>query len=244
MAPASTVAVEPLTVSALLDTRPPGKVSVRGAYYDGGAGPLLCEALAESLPPQCAGRWVLLSAAPAEEVVAESGVTWSDGPIVVAGALDGDRFMVEGADALEPLGEDLALVDMVTAFAQGRGDLSEVPFAAQVWLGLADTLVTELTPNELNDPAAWQIDVEPFRARTGPFTALALIAEDRDREVTVGPHNHCASPPVPPPAGLAASRRVSVQPADATSCLEWFTVDFFLSGDGTVLAITLDLYEP
>jgi hypothetical protein len=37
-----------------------------------------------------------------------------------------------------------------------------------------------------------------------------------------------------------------VQPTDdaITSCLAWFTVDLFLADDGTVVAVTVDLYEP
>ncbi len=46
-----------------------------------------------------------------------------------------------------------------------------------------------------------------------------------------------------PPAGHATNRRVSIQPASAQSCLQWWTVDLFLGEDGRVEAITLDLYE-
>jgi len=28
------------------------------------------------------------------------------------------------------------------------------------------------------------------------------------------------------------------------SCLDWFTIDFFVDNDGMVAAITLDLWEP
>lgn len=49
-----------------------------------------------------------------------------------------------------------------------------------------------------------------------------------------------------PPQPLADLRRVSVQPADGSieSCPQWFTVDLYVDGSGTVQAITLDLYEP
>jgi hypothetical protein len=133
---------------------------------------------------------------------------------------------------------------MLSAFARGQGDLASVPFADEVQLGLAEILLVTRTPSELTDPASWVLDLEPFRARTGPFSALELFAEERPHVVVIGPHNHCASPPVPAPEGYDEYRRVSVHPADATSCLEWFTVDLFLTDDGTIAAITLDLYEP
>ena len=88
------------------------------------------------------------------------------------------------------------------------------------------------------------LELEAFRARTGPFSALEPLIDERPHVIVAGPHNHCASPPVPAPEGYEAHRRVSVQPADATSCLEWFSVDLFLEADGTIDAITLDLYEP
>jgi hypothetical protein len=36
---------------------------------------------------------------------------------------------------------------------------------------------------------------------------------------------------------------VSIQPELATSCLEWWTVDFFVDDD-VVQAVTLDLFGP
>jgi hypothetical protein len=49
---------------------------------------------------------------------------------------------------------------------------------------------------------------------------------------------------VPPPIQVADLRRVSVQPRDTESCLQWWTVDLFLTPDGKVAAVTLDLWEP
>lgn len=71
-------------------------------------------------------------------------------------------------------------------------------------------------------------------------------AEARDVVVSVGPHPHCASPPVPAPAEVASLRRVSVQPSPESgdSCLSWWTVDLFLTPEGEVAAVTLDIWEP
>lgn len=49
----------------------------------------------------------------------------------------------------------------------------------------------------------------------------------------------------PAPDGLADLRRVSVQPElGDRSCLEWWTVDLFVADDGSIAAVTMDLYEP
>jgi hypothetical protein len=65
-------------------------------------------------------------------------------------------------------------------------------------------------------------------------------------QVSLGDHPHCASPPVPPPRGMAGARRVSVQPDEnsITSCLAWFSVDLFLDEHRNVVAVTLDIWEP
>lgn len=130
-----------------------------------------------------------------------------------------------------------------------------VPFSPEgVWLGLADRLLVRRSPEELADPQAWILDDEGFRGEgeqgfrgyVGPFSALDLLSEAERVTVSIGPHRHCASPPVPPPEEMADLRRVSVQPRfeEAYSCLDWWTVDLFVTADGEIAAVTLDLWEP
>ncbi|MGH2709720.1 MAG: hypothetical protein ACRDH9_00745 [Actinomycetota bacterium] len=130
-----------------------------------------------------------------------------------------------------------------------------VPFAESVWLGLSRRLVVNHPREMLADPSSWVLSAPHFRAYVGPFSALDLLAEMDARfgpdappagslEVNVGPHPHCASPPVPPPARLKDLRRVSAQPTDIDSCILWWTVDAFVDVNGTIRAITLDLWEP
>lgn len=81
-------------------------------------------------------------------------------------------------------------------------------------------------------------------AYVGPFSALDLLAQDRPVTVTAGPHDHCAGPPMPIHAELEGLRQISIQPTDATSCLEWWVVDLFLTEAGDLAGVTLDLWEP
>lgn len=147
-----------------------------------------------------------------------------------AAATDADRELTE------------ALVEL--AWEPSSSTVERVPFAAQVELGLADELHREVERGALAEPDGWAIEAEVFRAYTGPFSALDLLAQDRPTQTLVGEHPHCASPPVPPPPGFEDHRRVSIQPVDGSSCLEWWTVDLFIGDDGTVEAVTMDLYEP
>ena len=146
----------------------------------------------------------------------------------------------------EPTDRERALVDAFVRFARSgdAADLDPAAFADDVALGLGPELVLARSPEELADPANWLLDRAVFRAYVGPFSALEQLRRDVDFVVTVGPHAHCAAPPIPPPRGLEDHRRLSIQPAAARSCLQWFTVDLFVDADGKLEAITVDFYEP
>jgi len=49
---------------------------------------------------------------------------------------------------------------------------------------------------------------------------------------------------MPPPDQVAALRRISIQPTSTDSCLEWWTVDLFLTDIGSMAAVTIDVWEP
>ena len=142
--------------------------------------------------------------------------------------------------------QEAAFIAALEAFATapGTANFAAVPFADEVALGLGPDLIRSTDPRDLADPAAWVMDVDLFRARAGTASALDLLAEERPRRVVTGDHLHCASPPVAAPIGLEGLTRISTQPTDATSCLEWFSVDVFVNEAGEIVAITLDLYEP
>jgi len=145
-----------------------------------------------------------------------------------------------------PTAADERLVGAFAAFARApdAGTLAGVPFAEKVRLGLSDRIVTERASLDLVRPDAWVLQEVPFRGRVGPFSARDLLATNVPTTISVGPHPHCASPPVPPPADLVGSRRVSVQPTGIDTCLLWWTVDLFVSPAGRIEAVTLDLWDP
>jgi len=49
---------------------------------------------------------------------------------------------------------------------------------------------------------------------------------------------------MPPPDQVAVLRRISIQPTGTDSCLEWWTVDLFLTDIGSIAAVTIDVWEP
>lgn len=134
-----------------------------------------------------------------------------------------------------------------------------LPFAGEVQLGLSRDIRTALDVADAPQASAWVLNAEYFRAHTGPFSALDPIQRHADDArsmsirarggafaVSVGDHPHCASPPVPAPQGFERHRRVSVQPSESSidSCLSWFSVDLFLNEEGSIAAVTLDIWEP
>ncbi len=69
-------------------------VIVSAVLFDDGSGPRMCEALAESLPPQCAGRSLALDVDLLEvEWTEQDGVRWTDRPVSLFGWVEGTTFV-------------------------------------------------------------------------------------------------------------------------------------------------------
>jgi predicted secreted protein len=241
----STTAEPAVGVSALFDGEGPRAVTVGGFVVVDAGSARLCEVLMESLPPQCGWAWIVVPNIEGLDLEFEraGGVAWTPSPVEIAGFFDGTRFIADGgAPDTAPTERDLALTEAFWRYATTGEGFEQVPFAGEVGVGLGDRIYRTVPAIELTDPRAWVIDEDEFRAYAGPFSALEL---DAGRTVTtVGAHPRCAGPPVPAPEGLADLRRVSLQTAEATSCLEWWTIDFFVDQNGEVIAVTLDLYGP
>lgn len=148
----------------------------------------------------------------------------------------------------EPTQADVDLVNRFIEFANDPTPtrFESLPLADDVVLALATNVVRVSDKAELQEPAGWLLDVGDFGGVTGPFSALNYLGRLRAREVSVGPHDHCAGPPRQAPVGLEGHRRISVQPnlTPTQSCLAWSTVDFFIGQSGEVEGISVDFWEP
>lgn len=74
-----------------------GPFLMSGYYLVDGTGARLCEALAESFPPQCGGASIALDetgTAVEASTTTEGDVTWSDAPVPVEGEIVDDVFVV------------------------------------------------------------------------------------------------------------------------------------------------------
>jgi len=81
-----------LTITEALDGEATGVIAVQGFYLDDGAGARLCEALAESLPPQCGGASIALGdgaldVIDPDETQESQGVTWTDNAVTIVGEI-------------------------------------------------------------------------------------------------------------------------------------------------------------
>jgi hypothetical protein len=86
-----------LSVSEALATDATGVIGVQGSLFDDGTGARLCEALAESYPPQCGG--VSIPVTGYEEVITvplsnAQGVTWTDQPVSLLGEIINGTLVV------------------------------------------------------------------------------------------------------------------------------------------------------
>ena len=87
-----------LSVSDALTTDATGVIAVQGFLFDDGSGPVLCDALAESFPPQCPGVSIPVSGH--EEVIGvpimtEQGVSWTDQTVVLFGEIVDGTLVVD-----------------------------------------------------------------------------------------------------------------------------------------------------
>lgn len=95
--PGTTTQLASISVADLLNSTPSDAVSVTGFLVWTDAGARLCEALAESFPPQCGGASVVLSnperlTNPTES---EQSTRWTNERIVVTGAFDGTELTID-----------------------------------------------------------------------------------------------------------------------------------------------------
>lgn len=123
------------------------------------------------------------------------------------------------------------------------------PFADRVALGLGSTILATAARSELARPATWDLVLEGYAGRSGALSPIAgirqFVARGGATVVSTGPHDHCASPPLPVADGYGQDLQVVIQPSwdDIDSCLEWFSVDLFVR-EGRIVAVTLSLFEP
>lgn len=159
---------------------------------------------------------------------------WTPGGLTTLSRPDalstGDRDML---GALEDFARD-----------PGPETFALLPFADDVALGLGPDIDRIVSYELLAEPSTWSIDrPDGYAEFSGPFSALERVASSDARDGIVGPHAHCAGPPQAAPDGFEDARRVSLQRTDATSCIDWWSVDLFLL-DGSIVAVTLSLFGP
>lgn len=79
-----------LSVSGALSTDAVGVIAVGAFYFSNGTDAWLCDQLAESYPPQCAGARVAFEGAGAidpDDLDEAQGITWSAQPVTVLGSI-------------------------------------------------------------------------------------------------------------------------------------------------------------
>ncbi len=152
------------------------------------------------------------------------------------------------ADPLD--GEAISATLIEYARVRDAATFARIPLASEVDLALADRVVMSTPAAGLVDQQQWLIDPGPdgFRERTGPFSALELLASSVDVTVNEGPPHTCTAPneTAPVPAELAAHRMITVGPARGSiaACMQWWAVTMYLDESEAVAGIGLDMGSP
>ncbi len=85
-----------LSVADALTTDAAGPLAVGAFFFSDGESTWLCDSLAESYPPQCAGERVAFEGASAidpDELDETQGITWSAQPVTVIGSIVDGTFV-------------------------------------------------------------------------------------------------------------------------------------------------------
>lgn len=155
-------------------------------------------------------------------------------------------------DAPGDIADAEAIAATVIEYARVRdaAAFARLSLASDVHFALADQVVAYRPAAALVDPEQWLIDpgANGFRERTGPFSALELVAASEEVAVTEGPPRTCTAPnaqaPVPPE--MAAHRLISIGPVSGSiaTCMHWWAVTIYLDEGGAVAGIGLDVGAP
>ena len=93
-----TISVGPgISIGVALTSNLTGPLLINGLLHAQNGQVRLCENLAESFPPQCAGRFLVvegLDLTTMDGLTSEGSVTWSDQPVQVLGTVEGDVLTV------------------------------------------------------------------------------------------------------------------------------------------------------
>ncbi len=88
-----------ITVGVALISNLTGPLLINGQLHVQGDRARLCESFAESFPPQCAGRSLVvqgLDLTTIDGLTSEGSVTWSDQTVQVLGTVEGEALTVAG----------------------------------------------------------------------------------------------------------------------------------------------------
>ena len=88
-----------ISIGEALTSNLDGPLLVNGILHARNDDVRLCETLAESFPPQCAGRFLMvqgLDLTTVDGLTTEGSVTWSDQPVQVLGTVEGEVLTVGG----------------------------------------------------------------------------------------------------------------------------------------------------
>lgn len=154
--------------------------------------------------------------------------------------VDGDLGPVGGADAV-----------LARQFYRFAADPTlGAPFVTgDVWTGIeAGPTATDVGESERADLGAWELEDTAYAERSGPFSALDVVAMSGGYyELHRGvQQNACVTFDRPLPPALADLRAISLTaPADTTSsCLQWWIVVLFLDDDDLIGGVALGLGAP
>lgn len=137
-------------------------------------------------------------------------------------------------------------IDAFIRFAHepSEATAAAVTFGEVVGIGLGGDLLRDLDAVERADRLSWKLPLDNRWGRDGSASALDLLGTTPSLGLTRDRIDSCASEAGPGPASMASLTRLTLEPADIDTCLNWFAVDLFLDDGGAVVGVTVELWDP
>ena len=176
------VGAYPISVAEALERDSAGRYSLMGFLISTAEGIRLCDALAESYPPQCGGPSVAVEGLEMDGVTGlsrapDSDVAWTDFPIALEGSLDGETFTVSEAPPSVAAGDgDLRLSFMASPSTPAAG--KTVHWVFQVTNAGAEPLTLNFTSGQRIEVVLYQEGTEEEAYRWSAARAFIQELED------------------------------------------------------------------
>jgi hypothetical protein len=136
---------------------------------------------------------------------------------------------------------DIRMAQRFVSFARGQSRIG--PFDTPIGLGVGGSFVKWVEPT--SPATAWELAPPTASGVSGTVSALRFLSQyDGDLGILDVADTVCGTRPATGLGKITGGGEVSIQPIDAQSCLQWFSVDLYMNDVDQVVGVNLRIGSP